>query len=264
MIRKSAEFLTYIWLIYAKSAGIRIMTGVRFVVKRKVPTPPGHRRCHGQDEPPWQLRPGPCESTVRSLSASVREKKAEVRYSRDPFLGLRTHTHQEAKRQIKFAKKQSQQVRNPRLIQRSTDTTNSRETRVACQRHQKDTKACVIPPQFDGRHRQHEHPHPASSDLVDGRRTCNRASQLLQEHRNSTFSLKTNFQPDKRTYSTLTASDRNAMLAANHLVFSGKIDYNTKALLDGVDIRESFWDQYGILQEYNDLSVMPSLSVFNL
>ena len=57
----------------------------------------------------------------------------------------------------------------------------------------------------------------------------------------------------------LTASDRNAMLTANRLVFSGKIDYNTKALLDSVDIHESFWDQYGILQEYNDLSVMPFL-----
>ena len=49
------------------------------------------------------------------------------------------------------------------------------------------------------------------------------------------------------------------MLPANHIRFSGKIDYHTKDLL-----AESFWDRYEIFQEYNDLPVITLLvSVIN-
>ena len=47
------------------------------------------------------------------------------------------------------------------------------------------------------------------------------------------------------------------MLDANGIQISGMISYNEDTLLKDIEIRDSFWDHYDMLQEFNVRTVMP-------
>lgn len=47
------------------------------------------------------------------------------------------------------------------------------------------------------------------------------------------------------------------MLDANGIQFSGMISYNKDTLLKAIEIRDSFWDQCDMLQEFNVRTVVP-------
>ena len=65
-----------------------------------------------------------------------------------------------------------------------------------------------------------------------------------------------NILAEKRTCSTLTAMDQNKLFKANGVIYNGMIMFDGERIGKKVEILNSFWEQYAILKEFNETSVI--------